>query len=102
MEQLETKLDKLAEINNDQNVKLASLEASSTIIKDSVAKHDDLLKKLVEISAINTESLKYHIMRTDILQDRQQKMIIVVAVILGMSLVEFGPEIVKLALKVLI
>jgi len=90
------RLDKLNEINTEQSIKLAILEAKSIemnkLIEHLVDNHDELVK----ISAVNSESLQHHIKRTDALQNRQSKVLILLVLLLGMGITQFGPKILSL------
>ena len=90
--EVERKLEKLADVNNQQDIKLAKLDGQlahmTTLVEHLVRNHD----KLVEISAVNSESLQTHIRRTNLLQSRQNKIMVLLSVAVGASLTMLGPK----------
>ena len=90
------RLTKLTEINNEQNIKLAKLEVYSDSMNSIVERLAENHDELVKISAANSESLKHHIKRTDILQSRQYKLIVGVACIVGIVSATMGPKLLGL------
>ena len=100
---IEEKIDGLTKMNYEQSERLARMEVSIIGAEKTRTKHDKMLTKLVEVSISNTEELKsntddlkYHIMRTDILQGRQNKIILAAAILVGAVSVVFGPTVIRI------
>ena len=85
----------LSKINAEQSATLAEVKTGLKHNGELLKKHDEVMDKLVQIVTTNTEDLKYHIKRTDILQSRQYKIIILLAVAMGVALSIFGPSVLK-------
>ena len=76
----------------DQIGVLSELKTTSAIHTKSLDKQTDMLEALVKQGATNTEQLKIHIERTNILQSRQFKILILIAIGLGAAAVKVGPS----------
>lgn len=84
-------LKEIKDISNEQNVALRGIQVTAEQHSELLHKHDKMLDTLVGQGADNTANLKYHIKRTDILQSRQHKIIMLCSVGLGAAGVYFGP-----------
>jgi hypothetical protein len=90
------RLTKLTEINNEQNIKLARLEVHSERLSQIVERLAENHDELVKISSANSESLKHHVKRTDILQNRQYKIIMALSCVIGIVTATMGPKLLGL------
>lgn len=74
---------------------LERLESKVDKIYDKVTGHGESLAKLGTIAEVNSESLQTHIKRTDILQSRQFKIIVGLAIGMGFIAASQGPAILR-------
>jgi hypothetical protein len=85
-------INELREIVSDQRLILQEVHVITKQQAELLKKHDSTLDTLVSQGAVNSTSLEHHIKRTDILQSRQYKIIMLCSIGLGAALVTWGPE----------
>jgi hypothetical protein len=88
-------LQRLTDMAHEQreiSIEMRTITAQQT---EMLKKHDRVMDNLVKQGAVNTANLETHIKRTDILQSRQHKLLIMAALAMGASAIEFGPSLLR-------
>ena len=89
-------LEKISDITYEQRNILVEVKSNTEHNTELLSKHDKNLDQLIKQGAENTVNLRHHIERTDILQSRQYKVIVLLALAVGAGLIEFGPKLFKI------